>query len=331
MTEPLISVIVPVYNVEKYLNRCVDSLIHQTYPKLEIILVDDGSTDSSGSICDALAKSDARIQVIHKENGGSSSARNEGLSKCRGNFVTFVDSDDWLELDTYQYALALMQKYHTDCVEFDSIMVRSEGPVPEREEKISVFSGKGILQYFMTSSTKTGSYSVCRCLFPIGALQGLRFRPGKTNEDLDFKYLALSKCGTLAVSNQYKYHYFQSGNSMSVGGLKKRDFDLYEAANLLCALSGRETYGTIAYLGQVKKARTPFSLLSKIAYCGIADKSIPEKELVRRLKKEHRQNVGLLLGAPIPFSRKILSVMFCISFYFTAFLIRIYKVFCKST
>lgn len=95
--EKLISVIVPVYNVEKYLCRCVDSILNQTYPYLEIILVDDGSTDNSVKICDEYAKKDSRIKVIHKRNGGVSSARNVGLQNVTGEFVTFVDSDDYLE------------------------------------------------------------------------------------------------------------------------------------------------------------------------------------------------------------------------------------------
>ena len=100
----LISVIVPVYNVEKYLRQCLDSIINQTYRNLEIILVDDGSTDSSGIICDEYAQIDARIKVIHKENGGLSSARNAGLDVCTsgGDFIAFVDSDDWLEPDMYE-------------------------------------------------------------------------------------------------------------------------------------------------------------------------------------------------------------------------------------
>ena len=93
-----ISVIIPVYNVEKYLKRCLDSVINQTYKNLEIILVDDGSTDNSGKICDEYAKNDKRIIVIHKENGGVSVARNIGLDICTGDYVNFIDSDDWIDL-----------------------------------------------------------------------------------------------------------------------------------------------------------------------------------------------------------------------------------------
>ena len=98
---PLITVIVPVYNVEKYLTRCVDSIINQTYKNLEIILVDDGSTDSSPAICDNYAKKDSRINVIHKQNNGASSARNAALDIASGDYIGFVDSDDYINRDMY--------------------------------------------------------------------------------------------------------------------------------------------------------------------------------------------------------------------------------------
>ena len=92
---PKVSVIIPVYNVEQYLNRCIDSVLNQTYKDFEIILVDDGSTDKSGEICDVYAEKDSRITVIHKENGGLSDARNFGIDAARGDFLTFLDSDDY--------------------------------------------------------------------------------------------------------------------------------------------------------------------------------------------------------------------------------------------
>ena len=107
---PLISVIVPVYNVETLLPRCVDSILTQTYECLEVLLVDDGSTDASGEICEQFAKKDTRIRVIHKENGGLSSARNAGLDVASGDYIGFVDSDDWIEPEMYAEMLALRER-----------------------------------------------------------------------------------------------------------------------------------------------------------------------------------------------------------------------------
>ena len=112
--EPKLSVIVPVYNVEKYLNRCVKSIQNQTLNNLEIILVDDGSTDNSGSICDELSKEDGRIKVFHKQNEGQGIARNCGIEVAKGEYVTFVDSDDYVEEETYQHVISQMMFYHAD-------------------------------------------------------------------------------------------------------------------------------------------------------------------------------------------------------------------------
>lgn len=325
MIKPLISVVVPVYNVEKYLDRCIQSILCQTYSAIEIILVDDGSPDSCPIICDNYAKKFQNIVVIHKQNGGLSSARNAGMAKAKGDYIAFVDSDDWISEDAYEYAMELMIKYNADCIQFDYKMV-SDLQIPKQpKEKIQIYYEKDILQYYLDSSTRTGSYSVWKCLFHRKLIENIRFREGKINEDVDYKYKAFQLCHCLAVSNQCKYFYFQSGDTLSTGGLKRRDFDLYEAAEALLLLTKDESYGSIRFLGQVKKARTEFSLLCKIAFYGIADSEINQKALVKQLTKEHRKNIVTLLRAPLSISRKVLSIGFCISFTVTRFLIHLYK------
>lgn len=112
----LISVIVPVFNVEKYIHRCINSILKQTYQNIEIIIVDDGSKDGSGKICDEYAKKDNRVKVIHKENGGVSSARNIGLKSANGKYITFVDADDWIENNTYEEMIEKLKINNVDIV-----------------------------------------------------------------------------------------------------------------------------------------------------------------------------------------------------------------------
>ncbi len=112
--EELISIIVPVYNVEQYLEKCVKSIIRQTYKNIEIILIDDGATDSSGKICDKLKLKDNRIKVIHKENGGLSDARNAGLKVAKGEYIGFVDSDDYIKEDMFETLYNLNKKYNSE-------------------------------------------------------------------------------------------------------------------------------------------------------------------------------------------------------------------------
>ena len=117
--DPKISVIVPVYKVKQYLEKCVNSITNQTYKNLEIILIDDGSPDGSPALCDKLSKTDNRIKVIHKENGGVSSARNTGLANATGDYIAFVDSDDWIELETFEECYKKAKKEKSDIVQFD--------------------------------------------------------------------------------------------------------------------------------------------------------------------------------------------------------------------
>ena len=323
-----VSVIIPVYNVEKYLKRCVDSVLNQTYKDLEVILVDDGSTDGSPKICDEYAAIDNRVIVIHKTNGGQSAARNYALNiPPSGDYITFVDSDDWIKLDTYEYCLSIIERTGADIVQFGRALAIDTNELQSIhfKESVKMYEGKEILQQYLLESTKTGSYAVWRCVFSKQIIGNIRFREGKINEDIDWKYIVLANSQKMADSNQVKYYYNQTGNSTSGAPLKKRDFQLREAADILFELTSKENYGTIAYLGRVKKARTAFSLLSKIAYFGIADPAIDKYQTVKELTAEHRNNLGTLLNAPIPLSRKLLAVMFAINYKMTEKVIRFVK------
>lgn len=315
---PLVSVIIPVYNVEKYLHRCVDSVSLQTYTNLEIILVDDGSTDHCPEMCDDLAKKDSRIVVVHKSNGGLSTARNSGLDCAKGEYICFVDSDDWIANDTVEYLLSLFQRYSVDMVEAGMYCTSKFIPKLVSKEKTEVFRGKDILQDYLRTATTDGiSYSVCNCMFPAPLLKALRFRNGYDNEDLDFKYIVLTQCQTIVKSRKIQYFYYQRNESITNGGFSRKDFDLDIASDILLDLTKDETFGDIRYLAQVKRARCAFSHLCRIAYYGIADKSVDKKEMVKHLMKEHRGNALFLLKSPIPFSRKVLVLMFAINYKMT--------------
>jgi len=310
-----ISVIIPIYKVENYIRRCVDSILSQTYDNIEVILVDDGSPDRCPEICDEYALKDSRVKVIHKQNGGQSSARNAGMEVAEGDYVSFIDGDDWIALDTYEYEVALMRRYNADAVQVDFTTAHSDNEqVTARKEILKEFTGKDILQYFMDFSTRTGSYSVWKFLYRIDLCKELKFREGKINEDIDYQYLVLSKATRLIVSNQVKNFYFVNLDSTSHGALEVQDFDLYDASYELEKLTKEETYGNIAFLGKVRVARTAMSLLCKIAFYGIADKSLNKEQLVKQFTKEIRENLGVLLKAPMPITRKILCVQFCINY-----------------
>ena len=133
---PIVSIIVPVYKVEKYIHRCVESLVNQTLRDIEIILVDDGSPDHCPEICEQLAKKDNRIKVVHKTNGGLSSARNAGMEVACGKYIGFVDSDDELELDMYEKMVAKAEEYRVDFVMADYIRIFANGKIQKVQQCI---------------------------------------------------------------------------------------------------------------------------------------------------------------------------------------------------
>lgn len=329
MNKLKVSVVVPVYNVENYIDRCVSSILSQTYTNIEIILVDDGSNDSSGTKCDDLAHKDSRIKVFHKINGGLASARNTGILLCSGEYLCFVDSDDWIAPDTIEYCVSLISinDETIDVVEYGMTEINKYSlDIKQPKEKIKTLNGKDILQFLMYYSTKTDMYfSACRCMYKTSLVQNNLFVEGKINEDISWKYKVFSQCSHILDSNQVKYFYYQGTGSITTDGLKKRDFDLYEAANGLIELTLRENYGTIRYLANVKKARTPLSLLCKIAFYGVSDSNLNEEEIVSKLRKELKANIKLLINSPIPVSRKIIALMMCVSFRTTKGLVSITK------
>lgn len=322
---PLISVIVPVYNVEKYLRRCIDSILAQKYPNMEIILVNDGATDKSWEICQEYEITEPSVIALQKPNGGLSSARNFGLNYARGEYIGFIDSDDWIASDMYSYLYSLISSNNAQAAQVEYELAYDNcHRFKRKNESIRVISGKeNILEFYMEQTTKTGLYSVCICLFQSDIAKKYRFREGKTTEDIDYKFNVLSDCNCFVVSNLPKYYYFQSGSSTSSGILTRKNFELYESAEILCQLAFCIPNERVRFLGKVKRARTAFSLLSKAAFYGISDDI--DNSTINCLVKEHRKNLLVLLKSPIPFSRKVVALTLSISFGFTKRLVNIYK------
>ncbi len=208
----LISVIVPVYKVEQYLEKCVDSILAQTYTNLEIILVDDGSPDDCGKICDAYADQDSRIKVIHKENGGVSEARNTGLDIAKGEYIGFVDSDDWIEPNMYEDMLNAVHEYQADmsicCVE----KIRKDKVIAQDIGHTRVYSRQKAL-YELICDRKVTSFSVNK-LFHKDLFQNLQFQKGKSLfEDTLFMYQILEKITRAVHLNELCYHYLRRDDS----------------------------------------------------------------------------------------------------------------------
>ena len=221
----LISIIVPVYNVADYLERCVESLVLQTYLNLEIILVDDGSTDQSGEICEELAKSDERIHVFHKKNGGLSDARNYGIEHCSGEFITFVDSDDRIDLKACENLVntallensdivigCIIHEYSDGTIVYDEKIFENEITLDGKEAVKNILEGKG--------------YSACGKLYRKNVFDKIRFPKGKLDEDFATAYKIFYESSKVTYITEYVYFYFKRSGSImkSPFSLSKLDF-----------------------------------------------------------------------------------------------------------
>lgn len=230
MEEKLISVIVPVYKTEAYLRQCVDSIRNQTYRNLEIILVDDGSPDGSGKLCEEMSLEDPRIRVIHKENGGLSSARNAGLDIMHGDFVSFVDSDDWILPSMYECMYKAMGKYHikvvacglqTDngrCFDSEHLLNRSITSFSCEEALIEITKNEKITN------------SVCDKLWSREIFDEIRFPIGKYYEDTRIMHRLLDAAKYIVYIPEPMYIYRETVGSITRGDFQTRKFEFVEAA-----------------------------------------------------------------------------------------------------
>lgn len=225
----VISVIVPIFNTQKYLSKCIDSICNQTYSNLEIILVDDGSTDDSGKICDEYAKIDKRIKVVHKTNGGLSDARNKGLDIVSGEFVAFVDGDDYIHPDMYAILLQAMNDYQSDIVCCDYRKVSEEEEITEdcTYGKCTSYRGKDVIRQIWKDNVKT--VVQWNKLYKADIFSDIRYPIGRYHEDTFVIHHILQKCKIYTVVEQKLYYYVQHSDSIMSNFKIKRVEDAIDA------------------------------------------------------------------------------------------------------
>ena len=283
MNNVLISIIVPVFNVEKYLRRCVESIINQSYSNLEIILVNDGSTDSSFDICCSFAKKDKRIVVVNKQNGGLSSARNAGLDICKGQYIEFVDSDDFIEKHTVEKLLKANLSFNTllsCCGRFnlyEDANKRTIGLCPTKNE---VLTSKEILSRVLVWNNVDSS--ACDKMFEKSLWQGLRFPVGKISEDVAIMHLIFERAGRITLISEPLYNYCHRLNSITTSSFSLKHLDTIENVKRIeqfIVSKYPDLMNNFYYYKSVEYTR----LLSLIAKSGKRFKDI-EKQLISELK-----------------------------------------------
>lgn len=290
-SEDLISVIVPVYNVEKYLHKCVDSIANQTYKNLEIILVDDGSTDNSGKICDEFAEKDGRIKVIHKENGGQATARNMALNDAKGKYISFADSDDWLS-DVF------IENMHSEILRTDAdIAVCARIKVYQKGSKLAfndmpsaVMTNVQALKNMLTYNNMDAA--PCDKLYKASLLKSLRFPTGYICEDIPFVFGAVMNAEKVVYINKPLYYYLQRQGSTSKSDFseKSKGLEIYhrQAADMVSEK-----------FPELKNEADYFSARGIVNLFLIMNRNkCTDKEYYKLIKKQVRKNRKLIMTNP---------------------------------
>lgn len=233
---PLISVIIPVYNPGIHLYKCIDSIVNQTYRNLEIILIDDGSTDGSGKVCDEYAEKDSRIICIHKENAGVSKARNAGLEIATGDYYYFPDSDDYIDLDSFEYLLGIIDQYHCDAAVFEHYVTYSDHEEAHHlpKEYYGLYEGgKEIIKIYFRVAFACNKLFSKKLITGSNSLPGIKFDETiARGEDGLFSRTALDRADRVYFTNRPLYHYVQSEQSACRGAFRTSQLTLLKMIDI---------------------------------------------------------------------------------------------------
>ncbi len=314
-----VSVIVPVYNVENYLEKCLDSIISQTYKNLEIILVDDGSTDSSGKICDSYAKKDKRIKVIHKENGGLSDARNMGLDVASGKFISFVDSDDYIDKRFIEILYNNIIKTKADISICDFVWVYDKKiKYNKYSKKRIVVEGNRKYDYLYNEYSVIGP-SQWNKLYKKYIFDDIRFPYGKLCEDQFVIHKELFKAKKVSYILKPLYYYVQRSDSiMHVMNVKR--FDVIDAWMERVDFFHKNKLYEFEIIARKNLVNHIIYLVSKFSK---EKKSKEEKKSINNIINRNKKNIKVSLRQSKNIKDKIKYFMFLYFRKFTILLARI--------
>ena len=313
MMTPKMSIIVPVYNVEKYLSQCLDSLVNQSLKEIEIILVNDGSTDNSETICHIYSEKDSRVKVYSKPNGGLSDARNYGLKCVTSKVVGFVDSDDYVDLDMFQTLFELKEKTLSDIAVGGVKMVTDEGDVYQTRsiEADATFAKHDAMKELLKSKRITNS--VCNKIFDLSLFEQVSFPVGKLYEDEYVTYKLFDCASIVSMTNQTYYYYRSNPNSITHMPFSEREFDrIYASQEKVAFISNH--YPDLVPLVQQYLVYDCVMALSKMAKY--------KKDYNSLTRDNIRQHLFCFLRSDYSIGTKIFAALSSLSPKFT---IRLYK------
>lgn len=312
----LISVIVPAYNVERYIARCLDSILSQTYTNLEVLLIDDGSTDSTGRICDDYARKDGRVRVIHQENQGLAEVRNIGLHEAKGEWIQFIDSDDWIEPETIGtcYDLALKNDAEIVCFQYvyeyesEEYGSRKTNHGDNRYYSDRIMSGEEAFSVVMFPSYI--NESSCNKLIKTDILDGIEYPRGKTGEDIYTTYMFVIRARRVIYIAKEFYHYFQNGTSISHTHKTGQLYSgFYAAEEYIDFALSRNLDRTQAYIDNIM-AGAWFKKVGVVNHMIMGD--LIDSEYILKIQKEIKPYI--IIKSQLSPVRKIQLLLFKFSF-----------------
>lgn len=316
--QPLISVIIPIYNVENYLVRCLESVIFQTYTNLEIILVNDGTPDGSVAIAEAYQEKDKRIKLIHQENAGLSEARNTGIAAATGDYIAFLDSDDWLELDAYEYLLKLLVAHDAD-ISIGGIR-RTERVVSEMssENQVELLTQKEYAKRYFKIGSQEIHYYVWNKLYRRDVVIEVKQPKGLYAEDVSSTFMYILNASKVVISDKVIYNYFVNLDGLSAK-FSTRHFDVLKGWDMVVAKANKS--GDLDYQNWAtfNRKRANFALLTELALSeNYSQVKAENTVMVNELAKAVRKDCFTLLKGPMPLNRKPLVLAFALNYSFTA-------------
>ncbi len=296
---PLISIIVPVYNVEKYLSRCLNSILAQTFTDFEIIAVDDGSPDNCGKILDEYAQKDERIKVIHKENGGLSSARNAGLDVAQGEYVAFVDSDDYLSDKFIEKLYNLIKKYNADISQcsFKETSKNTEISTVEKQEQL--YTNIEMLEN-LYNKNYVASVIVPNKMYKKELFKNIRFPYGKIHEDEGTTYKLFYNSDKIVTTTEELYFYYVAEGSITRSGFSLKKLDYLDALR-----ERMDFYKEKGLIELYKKDVMRFATSSNLFSQKVGDKS-----LSKRLKGECKSKTKEIIFGKYLLKHKIKYLLY---------------------
>ncbi|MCQ2323626.1 MAG: glycosyltransferase [Paludibacteraceae bacterium] len=278
---PLLTVIIPAYNVADYVVKCVHSVMAQTYTNLEILLVDDGSTDQTGVLCDQLAQEDARIQVFHTENHGLSAARNEGLDHAHGVLVGFVDSDDWIESDMYEFLYQQLVKYDADVSVCAHYIDKGNKIRCKRQVNHPIVCDKDKTMDMLMTDKILHNYAWDK-LYKLSLFEGLRYPEKVLYEDIAFTYKIFNRCSKVVIYALPKYHYtVRPGSIVSARYTVQRNYSYFCAEEQLMTFMVENGYQD----GARHLVRRGIHTLKRLILSNATDEML--QDILKRLQPYH--------------------------------------------